>query len=106
MQKPKRWTEEWSKDRFEARQTLTCQTLILEFLHFKAECYEDEVVPATQKTVQEFWNYLEKKKEELKKRGQQFADVIKYDPERIDSEIKYDRSYNHKQRWKPKLWKS
>ena len=102
MQKPKRGSVEWSKDRFEARQTLTCQTLILEFLHFRAECYDDEVVPATQKTVQEFWNYLEEKKEELRKRGQQFAEVNKMDPERIESEIKYDRTYIHN-KWKPKI---
>jgi hypothetical protein len=46
--------------------------------------------------VQEFWNYLEKKKDELKKRGQQFADIVEIDSEWVESEIKYDRSYNHR----------
>lgn len=94
MQKPKAGGKEWHKDLHEARETLTCQTLILEFLHFRSEHY-DEVAPATQKTVQEFWNYLEEKKEELKKRWQKFADINKQDSERIESEVKYDRSYIH-----------
>ena len=90
MNKPKAWTKEWNKDRQEARETLTCQTLILEFLHFTAEHY-DTVAPATQKTVQEFRNYLEEKKNKLRKKGQQFEEKIETDKERVDNEIKYNR---------------
>ncbi len=90
MKKPKAWTKERSKDRYEARVALTCQTLILEFLHFREE-YFDDVAPATEKTVQEFRNYLEEKKEKLRKRGQQFEDKIETDKERVDNEIKYKK---------------
>ena len=73
MKKPKAWSKERSQDRHDARETLTCQTLILEFLHFRQEMY-DNVAPATQKTVQEFRNYLEKKKYNLYKKWQYFEE--------------------------------
>lgn len=88
MEKPKAWTKEWNKDRQEARETLTCQTLILEFLHFRAEHF-DTVAPATQKTVQEFRNYLENKKDNLRKRGQNFEEKIETNEDRIE-EKKYE----------------
>ena len=90
MKKPKAHTKEWNKDRHDARETLTCQTLILEFLHYKSEHY-DTVAPATEKTVQEFWNYLELRKENLRKRGQNFEEKIETDKERIDNEIRYKK---------------
>ena len=90
MKKPKAWSKERSQDRHDARETLTCQTLILEFLHFRQEMY-DEIVPATERTVQEFWNYLEEKKENLRKRGQFFEEKIETDKERVDNEIKYKK---------------
>jgi len=51
----------------------------------------DEIVPATERTVQEFWNYLEEKKENLRKRGQFFEEKIETDKERVDNEIKYKK---------------
>ena len=94
MQKPKSWSPEWSKDRFEARQTLTCQTLILEFLHFRSTT-DWEVAPATERTLQEFRNYLEQKKEELHKRGQYFAEQPKYNEDWID-EQRYENRWKNK----------
>ena len=73
MEKPKAHSKEWNKDLHETRVVLSCQTLILEFLHFRQEMY-DNVAPATQKTVQEFRNYLEKKKYKLYKKGQNFEE--------------------------------
>ena len=95
MQKPKSWSKERSKDRFEARQTLTCQTLILEFLHWRSETYW-EVAPATERTIQEFWNYLEKKKEELHKRGQYFEEQPKYDKDYMDDQRYENRNKKNK----------
>lgn len=73
MEKPKAHSKERDKDLHETRVVLSCQTLILEFLHFRQEMY-DNVAPATQKTVQEFRNYLEKKKYKLYKKGQNFEE--------------------------------
>lgn len=89
MQKPKAWSKERNKDKAEAIRALDCQTIILEFLHFKEEFYW-EVKPATERTVQEFWNYLENKKEELYKRGQHFEERPEYNSDRIN-EQKYNR---------------
>lgn len=88
MKKPKASTKEWNEDKHEATQTLTCQTLILEFLHWKSDTY-GEVAPATSRTVQEFWNYLEQKKEELRKRGQNFEEKVEYNEDWL-WEQKYD----------------
>ena len=73
---------------------MTCQTLILEFLHFRAEQF-DTVAPATEKTVQDFWNYLEEKKEKLRKNGQNFEEKITTNEDRIE-----EQKYNN--RGKPK----
>ena len=88
MKKPKAHSKQRDKDLHETRVVLSCQTLILEFLHFRQEMY-DNVAPATQKTVQEFRNYLEDKKNKLRKKGQQFEEKIETDKERVDNEIKY-----------------
>ena len=90
MQKPKAHTKEWNKDIHEARETLTCQTLILEFLHFRKE-YSEEIKPATQRTVQEFRNYLENKKDLLRERGQHFEEKREPNKDRVDEEIKYSK---------------
>lgn len=90
MKKPKACSKERNQDKHDAREALTCQTLILEFLHFRKEMY-DNVAPATERTVQEFWNYLEEKKENLRKRGQFFEEKIETDKERVENEIKYKK---------------
>ena len=66
MQKPKDYSHERprNKHRSEWLKILEAESLVLEFLH-KDTLDNETIRPTTQITMNEFWKYLEEKKQQL-----------------------------------------
>lgn len=61
--------KDWNPKKSEALDLLACESLILQFL--KQLNDEDDLDPITKRNLQEFWEYIQKRKDDLNTKREQ-----------------------------------